>query len=236
MILNGVLSKCARDGCSSISRMKSHYCSRKCHDGSGDRGSCINKGAMRERPCEPGEEWRPINGFPLYDVSSFGRVWSKSRGRGLVLKPVARHNRDAAYLTLVVTLFRCDEPAQRPLGRRGQRPTFSVGVLVLETFVGPKPYEPADMQCRHLDDDAFNNRLTNLAWGTAKQNAEDRDRNGGTIRGVRVNTNKLTEAQAAEALRSTESGAELGRRWGVQRTTIGALRRGRNWKHLHGKA
>lgn len=44
-------------------------------------------------------------------------------------------------------------------------PTFggrSVGELVLETFVGPKP---KGMKCIHLDGDLENNRLDNLVWG-----------------------------------------------------------------------
>lgn len=48
------------------------------------------------------------------------------------------------------------------------------------------------MQCRHLDDNRLNNNLSNLAWGTQKQNAEDRDRNGKTYRREKHPNHKLT--------------------------------------------
>jgi hypothetical protein len=35
-----------------------------------------------------------------------------------------------------------------------------------------------DEQCRHLNDDGFDNRLENLAWGTQADNWVDRFRNG----------------------------------------------------------
>lgn len=52
--------------------------------------------------------------------------------------------------------------------------------LVLETFVGPMPQ---GLQVRHLDGDPKNNHLVNLAYGSAKENAADRDRHGRTFNG-----------------------------------------------------
>jgi hypothetical protein len=47
--------------------------------------------------------------------------------------------------------------------------------LVLEAFVGPRP---PGMQCRHINGDSLDNRLENLAWGTASEDNYDRVRNG----------------------------------------------------------
>lgn len=47
--------------------------------------------------------------------------------------------------------------------------------LVCWTFHGPPPFENAIV--RHLDDVQYNCHADNLAWGTFKQNGEDRSRN-----------------------------------------------------------
>jgi hypothetical protein len=55
--------------------------------------------------------------------------------------------------------------------------------LVLEAFVGPCP---PGQEARHVNDnDRANNALSNLAWGTHRENCADRDRHGATARGDR---------------------------------------------------
>jgi hypothetical protein len=53
---------------------------------------------------------------------------------------------------------------------------FAVHRLVAEIWL-PDPL-PGQIQVRHLNGDPFDNRLENLAWGTARDNAEDRMRHG----------------------------------------------------------
>lgn len=56
-----------------------------------------------------------------------------------------------------------------------------------------------------------------------------------TVRGERVNTSKITEAQAREAimlLAAGVSGASIGRALGITKTSVWAIKTGRNWKHL----
>lgn len=69
-----------------------------------------------------------------------------------------------------------------PIGRTGTRPQvyvdrlcYQVGILVLETFVGACPN---GLYCCHKDYDPWNNRLTNLYWGTPSENTKDSIRNG----------------------------------------------------------
>jgi hypothetical protein len=105
------------------------------------------------------EEWGRWPTEPAYEVSTWGRVRSAKMGRLRILKP-DRHTRGYQQLTLIVGVKRAKAYIHR---------------MVLETFDGPCP---PDMECRHLDGDRTNNRLTNLMWGTKRENLDDRIRHG----------------------------------------------------------
>lgn len=98
-----------------------------------------------------------------YMVSNLGRVesWKRvdSAGRSTVLK---QSTIKGGYQ--VVTLYVAGKPLTR-----------LVHILVLEAFVGPKPL---GMETRHLDGNPANNVLTNLTYGTPRENAADRDTHG----------------------------------------------------------
>jgi hypothetical protein len=51
-----------------------------------------------------------------------------------------------------------------------------VHVLMLQAYVGPRPFPRAE--ARHLNDDKLDNRLENLCWGTQSENNRDRVSNG----------------------------------------------------------
>lgn len=57
----------------------------------------------------------------------------------------------------------------------GKERRFAVHRLVLTAFTGPCP---EGMECRHLDGDPANNHIENLAWGTKRENEDDKDRHG----------------------------------------------------------
>lgn len=64
------------------------------------------------------------------------------------------------------------------LSKNGKETGFPIHRLVLEAFIGPCP---PGMECRHFPDRTkTNNRLSNLQWGTVKENAEDRIIHGTT--------------------------------------------------------
>jgi hypothetical protein len=109
------------------------------------------------------EVWKPIPGYPNYDVSTKGRIraWKPRWGRNQprlkeprFLKPWLRGG--YAHVTL-------------------ERQHYTVHELLLMTFRGPRP--PGQVS-RHLDDIKANCTLDNLVWGTRKQNREDASRNG----------------------------------------------------------
>lgn len=113
------------------------------------------------------ERWLPVPGYEgLYEVSDLGAVRGPRTGDGR-LKP--RPHKDGY--------------AKVNLCRGGRQKTFLVHRLVLDAFVGPR--EPGQ-ECRHLDGDPSNNRLTNLAWGTQSENELDKVRHGTHNEAVKV--------------------------------------------------
>lgn len=109
--------------------------------------------------------WHPIAGTGgRYSVSMCGRV---RRSDGLELKQSKPRSRT-------------EYPAVM-LRHHGRRRRELVHRLVAQAFVAPFGGE----QVRHLDGDHMNAHADNLAWGTAKQNAADRDAHGTTARGPR---------------------------------------------------
>lgn len=79
------------------------------------------------------------------------------------------------------------------LRQEGRGQYIFVHRLVLMTFVGPLP---PGQECRHLNGDRTDNRLSNLAWGTRIENMQDRKRHGTDDAGERAPRAKLTNDQA----------------------------------------
>ena len=135
------------------------------------------------------EIWLPIKDWPKYEVSNLGRVrrldGMDGKNRyfvpGRILKPVpVQSGVSRDYMPLNVSLS------------DGPRCTyFKIAHLVLHAFRGPPPSKKENC-CRHLDDDQENNKLNNLCWGTQKQNAADRIKNGLTGRLEKHKGSELT--------------------------------------------
>jgi len=109
------------------------------------------------------EIWKSVNDFEQYSVSNMGRIRVENRIRkcgsifqGRVLSPNESNN-----------ICLCKE---------GKRHWFKLPQLIMKAFVGNPP--KGKELVRHLDDDITNNSLTNLAWGSHKDNSADAIRNG----------------------------------------------------------
>jgi hypothetical protein len=74
--------------------------------------------------------------------------------------------------------------------------------------------------------------LSNLRWGTPKENAADRKLHGTNKAGAQSPTAKLSETDVLAIRSSTESRQALSARYGVHPSHIYAIRRGTWWKHL----
>lgn len=69
------------------------------------------------------------------------------------------------------------------LHENGKRKSHKVHTLMAEKYLGPKPITANEV--RHLDGNRLNNHYKNLAWGTQKENAQDRELHGRTSRGLK---------------------------------------------------
>lgn len=105
-------------------------------------------------------------------------------------------------------------------------------VLLAKTFLPP----PNEDQCvvRHLDGDNTNLSLNNLAWGTHKENGEDKARHG-SVKGSKNPKAKLVESQVLDIKKKlkTMSIKDVSKQYPqVSTSTIEAISSGQNWSHV----
>lgn len=158
------------------------------------------------------ERWRPVVGHDGYDVSDHGRVrsWRKEGGGRRVLPRLRKLQplKTGGYMSFMLI--------------EGKKPILlRVHIVLLEAFVGARP---DGFECRHLDGDVKNNRLSNLCWGTSSQNTADQIRHGTDTRGERNGGAKFTHSQVAAIRSSTRMGKELAEEFGVAQSTISRIR------------
>jgi hypothetical protein len=182
---------------------------------------------------QPSGEIRPVKDFPGYWVTSTGEVWTgwypvvggrrgEFANKGAPIRPLAISvNKKTKYRHV---LFR----------RNTKNYNRSVHVLVLEAFIGDRP---PGTQTRHLDGNPANNRLDNLAWGTARENSHDKHRHGTTSRGVRSGKAKLTDEQVRLITVLCSGGqrqADVAARFQVKQACVSSIMCGTTWKHVTG--
>ena len=168
---------------------------------------------------ESTERWLPVVRYEgWYEVSDWGRVRNAITGKILKTKLSGR-----GYLT--VCLCRNGHKIRRP-----------VHLLVLEAFVGP----PAPGQeGRHGPNGKLDNRLTELCWGTRKQNLADRERDGTVNEGVRHGNAKLTEADVLTIRARAAAGEYLqliALDYGIGQENVSLIVRRETWDHVAGSA
>lgn len=74
----------------------------------------------------------------------------------------------------------------------------NVHSLILLSFVGPRP---EGYVCRHLDGSKTNNNLSNICWGTPKENSDDRLLHGRTRIGSSHSLTKFSDDDVREMRR-----------------------------------
>jgi hypothetical protein len=196
---------------------------------------------MDDQTVLPIEEWREVPGFPLYEVSDFGRVRSKRR----TYRRTNPHN--GAWMT-VPTGGRIINGCIRSrnglpmavivaLRRDGQTFTYRIHRLVLLAFVGSCP---DGMEGCHNDGNPLNNALANLRWDTHAANIADCVAHGTKTSppvhfGESHHKTKITGAdvkaiRAAPKVRGTK--ARLARQYGISQTTVDRILKREVWRHV----
>lgn len=152
-----------------------------------------------------------------YRIDKNGQPWSrKQKGQWKKL-----HVRSLKYSKHLTTTLR----------RNNKRKVCFIHVLLLTTYVGPRP--KGKLGC-HKDDNPQNNTLTNLHWATPSENGKEAVRNG-KIRipkGEDAYSAKLTWNKVREMrlLRNTTSARQLAIKFGVRGVTARNILAGRSWK------
>lgn len=108
-------------------------------------------------------EMRQIPGQPGYFATIDGDIWSAHAGRNL-------------------KAYACGPRKYLAFRPRFRGSNIYVHRAVAEAWLGPRP---EGLQTRHLNGNNLDNRPSNLAYGTVKENAQDRMAHGTTHRGKR---------------------------------------------------
>lgn len=147
-------------------------------------------------------------------MSDDGRVFSEYRTGGRPYRELKQQTLRWGYKSVTLAIKEKDS-YERVL----------VHVLVLETFIGPRP-SPNHVS-RHKDGSRDNNVVSNLIWGTASDNQIDKLKlDGGKI---------LKEQQAIEIkqLLSTDLlQREIADMFNVSRQTVNDIANGRTWTYV----
>lgn len=155
------------------------------------------------------EEWRSVEDYPNYEVSSLGRVRNVRTGR--VLKNGYFKN---GYVKITLT--------------NGKPRTFTMHSLVAHAFIGPRP---EGLVVAHWDGTRDNNVPSNLRYTTNAANQDDRNRHGTMQRDATHHQTKLTSAEvraihamAAEGIRR----ADIADHFGTSRTNVSDILNGKS--------
>lgn len=173
------------------------------------------------------EGFRVIPGFPRYAINASGTIISvcPRNGRGK-----EEHWANARPVTHVVNSKRYHSITL--CGANSDKRIRKVHVLVLEAFTGPCP---SGCQCRHIDGNPENNRISNLAWGTSLENNQDKILHGTSSRGERGSKAKLTNEDVIEIRKRRSDGESLktiAKDFSLNTATVSQISLRKSWKHI----
>jgi hypothetical protein len=174
--------------------------------------------AMTEKHLTTPEEiWKPIPGFPGYEVSDHGRVKSFLRQKPFKILDSREDTGGYPYVGLT---------------KEGKIQNKSVHQLVLLAFIGPCP--PGHESC-HGDGVRSNCHLYNLRWDTKPANYQDRHSHGTENTGIkngRAIINEETVKQIRQMAADGKSLRTIERTLNLTPDVVSKVVHRIRWKHV----
>lgn len=181
------------------------------------------------------EIWKVIPEFNDYEVSNLGNIRSLDRVKKINSSNQFNQFQFEIKLKGINLKKQIDKDGYYyvKLRKNSQQHKFFIHQLVMITFVG-KP--DTDQQVRHLDGNNINNNLNNLKYGTAKENANDRELHGHTLRGSQTFQSKIDEELAVIIKKNIKSKClkrkEFCEKYNVSVNIYKDIQRNKTWKHI----
>ena len=190
----------------------------------GNKKGGVVVAAMHDCNLDTQIEYLSIPGYPGYRAGSDGSVWSCkerqydgfARPRWVLghkwhrMKP-SRRKRDGRLMCTISDA-------------NGKRTSRHVAHWVLLAFKG----EPqSGQESRHLNGDCTNDAITNLDWGTHKENIRDKERHGTKLSGMQLPWTKITDEQAMEIRRIGYPARQHMLKYGIAESTVYHILHGR---------
>jgi hypothetical protein len=158
------------------------------------------------------ERWIDCVGYePFYEVSDLGNVRSKRRNR--MLKKTINKEGYVQYL------FSVNARKKNIMGHQ----------LVTTAFIGPCPSGHIPL---HNNGVRHYNRLTNLRYGTFKDNTADAIQHGTLCVGVRNHLSKLTEQEVLTIRSMSGTNVQIAKLFNVTKGNVSQIRNRVTWKHI----
>lgn len=159
-----------------------------------------------------------IDGFEGYFVTEDGKVFSNKQGK---LREISQSVQRKYY----ASSFWVEGGTQKHI---------YVHRLVALTFINNPENKPF---VNHKDGNKLNNNVSNLEWVTRQENVDHAMENNLVPAMVGVNNGRaiLTEDQVIDIysrLLNGEKSIDLAREFSVEKTTIGNIKRRKEWKHI----
>lgn len=167
---------------------------------------------------------REIPGYPGYYVTEDGDVFSM---RSVECRPLVKQLHKGYYHVFVKHGF----------GRK-TKVKMPVHQLVLMAYVGPKPF--AEAVTRHLNGNCLDNHISNLMWGTVKENVQDslKHKTAACIRlGELHPCSKLKKEDVLAIRTAVFNGTrqiDIAKQYAISSKHVSDIKLGRTWKHLWG--